>query len=235
MALVTNYSSMQTGVMAASTKQVTQSAALLALLYAARRYYRNWGSTKEECQLRLPGDELVRAPVIQVTEAVWIEAPPSAVWRSVRQMVQDHGELQGNQASENGIGLHVTDNGQDHPERQQLAVGDVVRLAPKCGRGMHDGLALRVDALTPERSIVLRATAPNLQLAVWSFHVQPHWEDHTRLLARARVGLRHPGEVFAMELARPVITLLMRAVLLGIKRRRMQRDTKSIANVHLCT
>jgi len=39
-----------------ATKRITETAALLAMLYGARRYYRNWGTTKAECQMRLPGD-----------------------------------------------------------------------------------------------------------------------------------------------------------------------------------
>jgi hypothetical protein len=63
---------------------------------------------------------------------------------------------------------------------------------------------------------------------VWSFHLEPHWATHTRLLARARVGLRHPGEVVAVELARPAIALTTRAVLLGIKRR-VERQMNDLA------
>jgi hypothetical protein len=51
-----------------------------ATLYAARRYYRNWGTTKEESVMTLPGDELVRPPAVQTTEGVWIDATASAVW-----------------------------------------------------------------------------------------------------------------------------------------------------------
>ncbi|HTY27040.1 MAG TPA: SRPBCC family protein, partial [Mycobacterium sp.] len=39
-------------------KGVLGSAAAAAGLYAARRFYRNWGTTKEECETPLPGDEL---------------------------------------------------------------------------------------------------------------------------------------------------------------------------------
>jgi hypothetical protein len=92
---------------------------------------------------------------------------------------------------------------------------------------------LRVEAITPEQSIVLRATSPNLPEAVWSFHLQPHWANHTRLLARARVGLRHPGEVYAAELARPAIALMTRGVLLGIKRR-VQRHANDFATSEFC-
>lgn len=204
-------------------KRITKIAALTAGLYAARRYYRNWGASKGECQMRLPGDELVGDPVIQVTEAAWIDAPASAVWPWLLQMGQNPGGL---------IGLRVHSADRLHPE-WQLAVGDAVHLTPKGWMGLQDGLSLCVDAITPERSIVLRATSPNLPKAVWSFHLQPHWATHTRLLARARVGLRHPGEVVAVELARPAIALTTRAVLLGIKRR-AQRQLNELATSDFC-
>ena len=168
--------------------------------------------------MRLPGDQLVGDPVIQATEAVWIDASPSAVWPWLLRMGQDRGSLY-SEALANLIGLRFHNADRVDPGSQQLAVGDVVRLAPQGWMGLRNGLTLSVDAITPERSIVLRATSPNLPRAVWSFHLQPHWDDRSRLIARARVGLRHPGEVFAMELARPAIALITRSVLLGIKRR----------------
>jgi hypothetical protein len=72
--------SAQTGAMANATKRTTETAAVLAMLYGARRYYRNWGATKTECRMLLPGDTLVADPAIQTTEAVHIDAPVSAVW-----------------------------------------------------------------------------------------------------------------------------------------------------------
>jgi hypothetical protein len=205
--------------MADTTKRITRIAVVIAVLYAARRYYRNWGTTKEECRMRLPGDELVGEPVLQATEAVWIDAPPSAIWPWLVQIGQDRGGLYSYQALEKVIGLRFHNADRVHPEWQDLAMGDVVRLAPNGWMGLRDGLTLSVDAITPERSIVLRAAPPNLPQAAWSFHLQSHGDDRSRLLARARVGLRHPGEVVAMELARPVIALMTRGVLLGIKRR----------------
>jgi hypothetical protein len=224
---------MQTGAMTHAPKKITQSAALIAFLYAARRYYRNWGTSKEECRARLAGDELVGDPVIQVTEAVWIDAPPSAIWPWLLQMGQDRAGLYSYQALENAIGLRFHNADRIHPEWQQLAVGDVLRLAPKGWMGLQDGLPLRVEAITPQRSIVVRTTAPNLPKAVWSFHLQSHWADHTRLLARARVGLRHPGEVLAVEPSRPAVALMTRGVLLGIKRR-VQRQTNDLAAWEFC-
>jgi hypothetical protein len=204
-------------------KRITKVAALSLMLYAARRYYRNWGASKGECQARLPGDELVGDPVIQVTEAAWIGAPTSAIWPWLLQVGRNPGGL---------ISLGSRRADRLDPE-WQLAVGDSVFLLPKGWMGLRDGLSLRVDAIMPERSLVLRATSPNLPNAVWSFHLQPHWATHTRLLARVRVGLRHPGEVVAVELARPAIALTTRAVLLGIKRR-VERQLSDLATSDFC-
>ncbi len=177
------------------TKRTSETAALLAVLYCARRYYRNWGATKAECQMRLPGDTLVSDPVIQATEAVNIDAPASVVWPWLVQM-----------------GLE--------PESQQLAVGDVIRPTPEGWLRLPTGMTLTIAEIVPEKYVVLDATQSNRRWnAVLSFHLQPHWEDRVRLLIRARIALRHPGEVFVMELARPLMALGARGLLLGIKRR----------------
>ena len=198
--------------MANMTRRITKTAVLFAVLYGARQYFRNWGATKAECQMRLPGDALVGDPVIQATEAVYIDAPSSAVWPWLMQIGQDRGGFYRHQGAKNPAGVPS--------DWQQLAVGDVVRLAREGWMGLPDGLTLRVAEIVPEKYIVLNAAQPDLAWnAVWSFHVQPHWEDRVRLLTRARIGLRHPGEVFAVGIARPVISLITRGLLLGIKRR----------------
>ncbi|OBH02411.1 MULTISPECIES: hypothetical protein [unclassified Mycobacterium] len=186
--------------MAYAMRRTTEAAALLGLLYGARQYYRNWGATKAECRMVLPGDGSVPDPAIQTTEAVYIDAPVSAVWAELMRA----GQVRRDAGS----------------ECEQLAVGDVVRLAPEGWMGLPDGVTLSVAELVGEKYVVLNATRADRRWnAVWSFHIQPHWEDRVRLLTRARIALRHPGEVFAMELARPVITLGTRALLLGVKRR----------------
>ncbi len=192
-----------------ASRRMLETVGFIAALYAARRYYRNWGTTKGECRTQMPGDELVSAPVVQVTEAVWIESPPSDSWVSLLQLRHD--------ADRRDL------------ESTPLTVGDTLSLRPHGWMGLRDGLSLRVEAIVPERSIVLRAAG--LPGVVWSFHLQPHWTAHTRLLARARIGLRHPFEVVAVELTRPAIALLLRKVLLDIKRR-SERQSSVIAPVH---
>jgi hypothetical protein len=202
------------------TTNVVRFAGAIALLYAARRYYRNWGTTKEECRMRLAGDELVDGPVIQTTEGVWIDAPASAVWPWLVQMGQDRGGLYSYETLENLAGLQYHNADRIHPEWQRLVPGDVIRLVPKGWMGLREGIALPVVDVVEQQSIVLRATRPDqLWDAVWSFHVIPHWEDRCRLLIRTRTRLRHPGQVLAVELAGPAKAFLTRGILLGIKRR----------------
>lgn len=88
------------------------------------------------------------------------------------------------------------------------------------------GATLSVAEIVPEKYLVLHLVRPGLRWnAVWSVHLQPHWEDRVRLLTRVRIALRYPGEVFALELARPVIALTTRGLLLAIKHRAERHPT----------
>src|SRR6476469_10926041 len=178
------------------TAKTMYVAAAAALLYAARRYYRNWGTTKEESVTYLPGDELLDQPAIRTTEAVWINAPASAVWPWLVQMGQDRGGLYSYETLENFVGLNYHNADRIHPEWQHLAVGDEMRLVPKGWMGLREGFTMRVIDIVEQQSIVLSSPSRNQSGdTVWSFHVIPHWEDRCRLMIRARTRLRHPGEV----------------------------------------
>lgn len=194
--------------------------ATLGLLYAARRYFSNWGTTKAEATAELPGDELVGSPVVQTTEGVWIDASPGEVWPWLLQMGQDRGGLYGFEKIENLFGLKYHNADHVHPEWQHLTVGDAVRLVPRRWMGLREGLTMRVVDVEDQRCIVLRsAPAAHGWEAVWSFHLIPHWDDRCRLLIRSRVGLRHPGEVLLAELVGPARAFVTRGMLIGIKRR----------------
>ncbi|AQA05119.1 hypothetical protein BVC93_24985 [Mycobacterium sp. MS1601] len=197
-----------------------KTGAALGFLYVARRYYRNWGTTKEECSETLPGDDLVEAPAVQTTEGIWIDAPAADVWPWLIQMGQDRGGLYSYEKLENLAGLQYHNTDVVHQEWQHLLPGDVVRLAPQRWLGLRDGLVLEVAKVVEGQSIVLRATPARQHWnAVWSFHVLPRWDDRCRLLIRSRTGLRHPGEVLATEIAGPALAIITRGMLLGIKRR----------------
>ena len=192
-------------------------------LYAARRFYRNWGATKEECRTPLPGDELIGEPATQTTEGIWIEASAAAVWPWLVQIGQDRGGLYSFERLENLLGLRYRNADRIHPEWQRLAVGEQVRLAPRGWLGLRDGLTLPVAQLIEGQSIVLRMLPPHLPWdGVWSFHAMAYGADRCRLLVRTRSRTSVPGETLAGEAAGPVLSLLTRGMLQGITRRAEQ-------------
>ncbi|MGD9618500.1 MAG: SRPBCC family protein [Mycolicibacterium sp.] len=194
-----------------------------AVLYATRRYYRNWGTTKEECRMTLPGDELIRRPAVRSTEGIWIDAPPAAVWPWIAQIGHDRAGRYGFGLAENLMGSRPGAGAGDdgiHPEWQQLTHGSTVRLAPMGWMGLRQGLTMQVEQVVEGSTLVLRGNRPGFPWeAVWSFHLLPRWQDRCRLLIRTRARLRHPGELLLVELAGPVIALATRAVLTGVKHR----------------
>jgi len=208
------------------TGNVVRLAATAALLYAARRYFRNWGTTKDECGMNLPGDELIRRPSVQSTEGIWIDAPPMAVWPWLVQIGQDRAGLYGFDRVAKLIGLGQADADRIHPEWQHLSPGDAVRLAPQGWLGLPRGITLTVEYVVHDTTLVLRGTRPGMPWeTVWSFHLLPRQQDRCRFLIRTRTSLRHPGEVVGVEMAGPVTALITRGLLQGIKLRAEQAAT----------
>ena len=80
----------------------------------------------------------VDRPIVQTTEAVWIDAPASAVWPWLVQMGQDRGGLYSYQTLENFVGLDYHNADRIHSEWQHLAPGDGMRLAPNGWFGLCD-------------------------------------------------------------------------------------------------
>ena len=220
------------------TDRLVKVAAAAALLYAARRYFRDWGTTKSESGGALPGDQLVRAPALQATEGVWINAAAEQVWPWLVQMGQNRGGLYSYEKLENALGLHYRNAGELHPEWQHLRIGDTVRLVPRGWLGLVDGVTLQVADITDLRAIVLQGEPSRLPWeVVWSFHLIPHGDDRCRLLIRSRLALRQPGEGVAAELIGPARALITRGILVGIKRRverrRQAEASAATASAHL--
>lgn len=204
--------------MAYVTRRFTGAAVLLAALYCARQRYRNWGANKGECQIALPGDTLVANPAIQTTEAVYIDDSPSAVWPWLLRMTEDWVEYGGRAGLKDSDEQSCDSTGGLRSLVRKLVVGRLIRPTPEGRMGLTGAITVRVFEVVPEKYIVFEASRSDRRWdAMWSFHIAPHLINQTRVVGRARIGLRYPGEVFAVELVRPAIALSMRGLLLGIK------------------
>jgi hypothetical protein len=86
----------------------------------------NWGSTREEQALVLPGD--VEAPSFYFTRAITIDTPPAAVWPWLMQIGQDRAGFYSNDYLENLTGADIHNADVIRPEWRTRAVGDRVRM-----------------------------------------------------------------------------------------------------------
>lgn len=135
---------------------------------AVRPWHLRWGTTREEAEGWLPGDENVPDPKVKATHAVTIEAPVEEVWPWLVQIGQRRGGFYSYTAIENLVGCKMTNADRIVGEWQALAPGDRVYLHPK--------FALKVLEVEPLRTIVLERN--------WSFHLRPLGDQRTRLIVR---------------------------------------------------
>ena len=170
-------------------------------LLAARQYYRNWGTTKEESHAPMFGDELIGSPATQTTAAEWIDAPVDVVWSHVLDVVL------GKDRPPNGAGP---------------SIGDVIRVPVNIFGRATAGLTLSVVDVDVDgvdrRAFVLRTVRPPMPVDVTCAWVaEPRWEDRARLIVRFRIALRHPGDFAIAEAAGPIVTMLTRRTLAAIR------------------
>jgi len=190
----------------------------------ARTKLRNWGATRAEIEAVHAGDDLVAGPATTSTYAVSVQAPADTVWSWLVQIGQDRGGMYSYEWLENLFGLDIHNTDQIRDEWQHLAAGDAVRVVPRGRLGMPDGYAFNVALVDPPRALVLRQQPPEHPWdATWAFLVVPVSADRTRLLSRSRTA-KMPGAAgvaarIGAELMGPVILLMTRRMLLGIKQR----------------
>lgn len=209
-------------------------AALAALLYGARRYWRNWGTTKDECAMKLPGDEVLAAPVVITTEGLWIDRPPEEIWPWLVRMGSSSDGMYTYGATDAILcRTHHTPADASAPP-VELAVGDTVTLVAAGLFGRRAGIALPVQQVVSGDALVLHGGPPDVPWdVVWSIHLLPRWNDRCRVLVRTRVGLRHPGEVLSTVLLGPAFSVLTRRMLVTVRRLSAHRSDASDVSVEV--
>ncbi len=190
---------------------VATSAVVMALYPHWRTRCLTWGTDGDEASRPLPGDDLLVDPDLQSTRAIWIDAPPSAVWPWLVQMGPGKGGVYTYDWIENLLGLGIHSVNEVLPQFQDTKVGDAQQLGSK-------GPVLRVAVLEPESAFVLRSDDGNW---VWAFCLDPE-RAGTRLLSRNRIATPDPsrfGRTFNRYVMEPGSLIMERKMLLGVKQR----------------
>lgn len=189
----------------------------LAMAYPSviRPWMLRWRATDEERQKPLPGDELVLDALTTSTRAITVQAPVTAVWPWLAQSGQDRGGFYSYEWLENLAGYKMHNADRIHPEWQQRAIGDVVKL--------HWALGTKVASFEPNRALVLEGWG--------AFVVEPLDDQRTRVILRSRTacGWSAVYEVLLIELPH---FLMERKMLLGLKKRAEHAWRNRTAGLH---
>lgn len=187
------------------------AAASLAYVRLLRPRVLHWGSTLQEQEQAMPGDDILPDAVLQTTRSVTIDAPVEDVWPWLVQM--GGGDRAGAYTYdwiERWLGIEIRNSDRILPEYQHLDVGQFLELN-------QQGTGLVVRDVATNKHLVLQWEPAQ---STWTFALYPLDEGKTRLVSRNR--LRSTGAMFwptMIALMEPGSLLMERKMLLGIKER----------------
>ncbi|MEO8285214.1 MAG: hypothetical protein ABI670_02120 [Chloroflexota bacterium] len=178
-----------------------------------RRGQVRWGATEDEVRGTLPGDDLVKESLCNMTRAITINAPAAEIWPWLVQMGSERAGWYSYDRLDNG-GKPSADR--IIPDFQHLKVGD--SLVPNSNTS--DVSYWVVERIDPGRSIVLmtRVNGSISGESSWAFVLEPLDNEHTRLIERSRSDFRpHLVGKSMMALFEPIDFFMMRRHLLNLK------------------
>lgn len=196
--------------------------ALLGVLLAlVRPWYLAWGTTPEQRDGALPGDEMSPGPPYE-TRAIEIAAPSEQVFAWISQLGQDRAGFYSYTALENLVGCEMPDVRHLDPALQHWQLGDKLWMYP------HDELDGRGHATLlhyePGRALVFGTHTPvdptgSPPTGTWSFVVEPTGPQSAVLLTRGSGGAARTllGQAFARTVFEPLHFAMERRMLEGIR------------------
>ena len=167
---------------------------VLLILPRLRFKLRKWGSTEEELNRELPGDDLVKDVKGWYNHAITINAIPADVWPWIVQLGQNKGGFYSYELLENIAGCKIHNADGIVPEFQDTAVGDVVAMHPKAAPYMVAAidpgrafvLRLRFNLKTQETVDAAESLPERYQDSSWLFLLEETSEGITRMITRSR-------------------------------------------------
>ena len=185
--------------------------------FPVRRWFLQWGTTPEERERVMAGDAFIANPTLTSTQAVTVNAPPSAIWPWLVQLGYRRGGLYSYDWLDQLFGFL------DRPsatnilsEFQDLAIGDKIFLGRE---------EFTVSALEPNRALALSYKARGMEW-VWQWDLYSLDDEHTRLVARSTERTPKTALYWLfMRVTEPAAFVMGSRMLLGLKERaeRLQR------------
>ncbi|MFC2067911.1 hypothetical protein ACFLTP_02735 [Chloroflexota bacterium] len=201
---------------------------VLFILPFLRSKYRKWGSTEEELQRELQGDELVKNMKGWYNHAITINAKPANVWPWIVQLGQNKGGFYSYEILENIVGSKIHNADYIVPGFQNTVVGDKVAMTPKAAPYIVAAiepsqafvLQLRVNLQTQETVDNTQPLPDKYQDSSWVFFLEETYEGTTRLISRSRNDWNQSKiNTFFYSIFGVVSQAMDRKMLKGIKKR----------------
>ncbi len=172
----------------------------------------DWGATRLEQAMLLPGNEFVPSATSQSTYAIDIQAPAERVWMWLVQIGQDRAGFYSYTFLMNLVGDPVQNVIEIRPEWQKLKAGDFVHLAPSDNLGgrFREMTALEVLLADPPRALVLKNWGAFILLP-------KDGGRSTRFLIRSRRVENSTIRLILSIVFEPIHFLMQRRMMTGIK------------------
>jgi hypothetical protein len=191
---------------------VSGAAAVVLVYLVYRPWALNWGASREEIALPMPGDSIVSNPTFNATRAVTIAATPEEIWPWIVQMGYRRAGFYSYDRLDND-GIPSADR--LIAEFQHLEAGDTIPLSS------HDYVT--VTGFEPHRSMVWEyAGDDTTTVFTWVWGLYPENDSHTRLVTRLRW---HASSVHTRVMLDLFEIVMMRKCMLGIKQRAESRSS----------
>jgi hypothetical protein len=181
---------------------------------AIRPWMLAWGSTVEERNRPLPGDEIEPDADYITTRATTIRAPTTAVWPWLIQMGQDRAGFYTHNWVERMLQSGIPDTAEIRLEWQGLEVGDLVRTNHDIG---GKPMGWPVAAVDPGRSLV--ATSKSMPAGTYAFVLDPIDGEASRLIVRDRARWKWWERPFAGLVYEPLHAYMETGLINGVRQR----------------
>jgi len=166
--------------------------ALLLMARLSQPYWIHWGSTIDEQQQSMPGDEWHGQEWVTSTRSLTIRATPASIWPWLCQIGTGRGGFYSYTLLEHMLGRHTKNARSVHPEWQQIETGEVIHLDQRGGLVVWDQI--------PDQYLLLVATPETLKNqpitsephTTWLFFLDPQSDGTTRLIVRSATACGMP-------------------------------------------